>query len=379
MISFKQFLESTQITEATVNPWDVKKIEVDKAIDLLNTHCKQGLRAIKNGGMLYRGFGTRGVAAKKHDFQVIDTSNSLRTSRDYDNAYMLLMAAAKHTKDIPNRSNSLICSSSYLTALDYAGDGGVKAVIPFDGAKIAYVNYSDFNEIELNSKLMQVYGLPSRLVDITLFPFFNMILAPTKSLGDGKKKLVNKEFIDHTAIDASMSKYTPLELALFWTLVHDTDKDGLRLSFRAMKKEPNERNKYKSLIKLFFETDTSLIKAGVWKNDSVKRLFSSVIQAIQDKHIELGDTAKGFYKLMQSAPSEKRFSSFADEVINPNAMRLKVVEYGDKLPWNAECWVSGKAILISEKAMAAILRELINRDATSVHSSVRENYEYYLR
>lgn len=130
MISFKQFL-----TERKIRSWDVNIIDVKKAVTLLNANCKDGLKAISNGGLLYRGF------KHKNAVMTIDTTNGERTSRDTNNLYQVMMDTSSELKDYPKRSHSLICSTDINEAGSY---GSVMVIIPFDGTELAITNCDDF-------------------------------------------------------------------------------------------------------------------------------------------------------------------------------------------------------------------------------------------
>src|SRR4051812_3088795 len=125
MITFKDFL-----TEQMLKPWTIDKLKVDQAIELLNIHCKNGLTAIENGCLLYRG------EKKKNSipFQMIDASRGERTSKDTNNIYQLMMDNSTALANYPKRSKSLICSTSYSEARDY---GIARVIIPFDDVEIA--------------------------------------------------------------------------------------------------------------------------------------------------------------------------------------------------------------------------------------------------
>lgn len=368
MISFKQFLTKDTLTEGVVKSWTVSDTDVKSAIDMLNKYCKHGLLAIKNDGLLYRGFGSTGPASKNTNFQIIDTTNSERTSRDYDNAYMLLMSASKHMEEIPSRTNSLICSSSWLSAYDYSGKHMPKIVVPFDGTTVAYVNGSDFNEVEENGSALTSIGLTSRLTDVSLYEFFNMMLPPTKTTTQTGS---TKHFTSHVAIDAAMAKYSPLELAIFWWMSIQQNPNGITVAFKVVKSNPVEADRLADLIdSLSGISPTSLIKHGEWTTKPNKQIFDAIIQGINEKLIVLSSKTLKFYNIMKQAPADKRFTYIAEMVARPKKLGIKTVDFGNKLPWNVECWVSGKAVLISHEMMKAIVNTLHEQDPKSVHKNV---------
>ena len=135
--------EPKSLTEEIVKPWEIETIDVKRAVDLLNLHCKKGLDAITNSGLLYRGF--------KHDVAVmtINSSKGDRTSRDTNNAYQLMMDLSDSMKDYPSRSKSLICSSNLGEAAFY---GNPMIIVPYDGTEIVCSVVNDFLDNEINSQ-----------------------------------------------------------------------------------------------------------------------------------------------------------------------------------------------------------------------------------
>ena len=368
MVSFKQFLNE-RLLEAVVRKWSLEHKSVEEAISLLNTHCKQGLLAIKNGGMLWRGFGSSKIDNK--DFQFIDTSNSLRTSRDYENAYMLLMNASKHLQDYPSRSNSLICSTSWNVASGYS-NGDAVAVIPFDGAKIAYADgSSDFNEIS-GVKQFKKIGLESTIVEIEMDHFFKML---TSSAISTKTKNGNtlKEFTDHKIIDAAMTKFSPEELTILWNIAIFYSSENLKIN--ASKVNNQQAEDYEDLLRSLDEIPSDAIQNGKWRNNAQQKVFNAIRDAVLKRHITFTNELKNFYGIMRAAPTDQRFTYLASELVKPETLKLKLVDYGSLLPNNVECWVSGKAILISHRMFGRIICELYYRDPSSVHQRIYKIYE----
>ena len=131
MITFKQYL-----TEAVVKKWQTDNISMQDAIDLLNTHCKSGLMSVANGGLLFRGFNGSAVHGKK--YMLVDSSTGIRTSRDTNNAYQLMMDTSAEMTAFPSRSKSFICTTSLRRAHVFADSDpdGTMVMIPFDGTTL---------------------------------------------------------------------------------------------------------------------------------------------------------------------------------------------------------------------------------------------------
>lgn len=132
MITFKEFL-----AERVLKNWEYSDLDEAPAFKLLNTHCLSGLESIANGSVLFRG-----VHMKYGPYSLIDSSTGVRTSKDTNNFYQLMMDNSAALKEYPSRSKSFICSTSYGSAKSY-GDY-VYAVFPYDGTKIAVSSKSDF-------------------------------------------------------------------------------------------------------------------------------------------------------------------------------------------------------------------------------------------
>jgi hypothetical protein len=130
MITFKEFL-----AEKVIKKWETENLTVRKAIDILNASHKDGLRAISNGGLLFRG--NENAPDTIHS---IDPRTGIRTSRDSNNLYQLAMERSTALQDYPSRGKSLICSTSFLNANAY---GSVYVVVPEDGTELAVYEKRD--------------------------------------------------------------------------------------------------------------------------------------------------------------------------------------------------------------------------------------------
>ena len=131
MTTFKEFL-----SEKIIKKWNSKPLEIDKAINILNKHCSNGLKAIANGGILYRG-----DAKINGNFEIIDPSVGIRTSRDTNNLYQLMMDSSSALDDYPSRSKSLICHTKFEGAEFYKNP---RVIIPFDDVPIVVSSSDDF-------------------------------------------------------------------------------------------------------------------------------------------------------------------------------------------------------------------------------------------
>lgn len=346
--TFKEFLDQ-QLLEGVAKGWDVEKKSVEEAIALLNKLGKNGLQSIANGSVLWRGW-SKGVEGKQK-FAVIDTTNSLRTSRDYDNAYMLLMNASKHFKDIPSRSNSLICSTNYHDANAYSGSNAPTAVIPLDGTKVAFIPHvDDFNNVELHSKSAEKLNINGTFTGVTMNPFFKAIAVPSEVKNKYGSK--EKEFTNHAVLDAAMKKFSPIELTLIYLMTSDTEPDAIEVVAK-------NYSKWGDVVDMFFEISHKALIGGEWKLKNDKKVFDTILDGVNKGMLKFSNEAKHFYNLMKGAEEHARFSHLATSTVKPSDIGLKVVDAGGKIPQSTECWIAGKAVIISKQMMAKIMAQLI--------------------
>lgn len=297
--------EILNLNEAVVKPWRKRtlldrndsytKEEVDKVVDTLIKYCPGFLPALKNGGILYRG--NRNTTK----FTYIDSSTGVRTSRDTNNFYQLMMAASEplKTAKIPDRSKSLICSTTAHHAELY---GKVSVVFPTGKAsKIAISSTSDMLEspirytgliIPSNIHLSQFSGFLAR--------FMMSIRAHNRqSFGefDGYLKM-----LDINSYEQELSK-TPIDIII------GSASNATNGYFGQMQQK----------ITISFKKD-----------------FEPFVQ----KH------------------HKNLLTALANEVLTPETLKLATAIFGEQLPANRECWFSGKAFLVPLDMFAKVVDEV---------------------
>lgn len=145
MITFKQFLSEA----AVANKPDYKSVEVEHAIAILNTYCKNALWMLIEDRPIYRGDPDTGPhkALSKSGFAAVDTTATERKSQNTSNWYTLILDNHPDRKGFPLRSRCFIASTDKNRARDYTGWGSKShnliRVIPADDAKIGLVNQED--------------------------------------------------------------------------------------------------------------------------------------------------------------------------------------------------------------------------------------------
>jgi hypothetical protein len=323
MKTFKQFLQ-----EANVKSWSAFNVLTDDAINLLNAHCKDGLKAIASDTILYRGDDSFNA-----DFVSLDLSDMVRTSRDSNNVYQLMMDNSSALTEYPKRSNSMICATSVAIARNYQTN--VYVIVPYDNTMIAVGQEDDFPETRFKSGIFNSttlndfsYGIGGHTYS-AINPSFLFVFGIDS---------VNGKHVDIDYIDSELSKATPeemflathvgLNLASFvgCNLTTDDLPDSYRNTFEMFTTKPT-RDKLTSL--------SNLIK-GMKLTGPQSRLLN-------------------FFKEL---PKNKRFSAMANELMTPESLDLSLVKYGSDIQRNKEVWFSGKAIAIKLEIFRDIQKQL---------------------
>lgn len=139
MITFKTFLE------AEVKPIVVEPLNVDAGLlSLIRNSCSQSIWMFDNLTPIWRGDRRAGKILGEDGVSIIDTAQSKRSSENTKNWYTTILDNHPAYSDYPKRSESLICTTRWSSALGYAGsEANMIALIPFDTAKIGWVGKAD--------------------------------------------------------------------------------------------------------------------------------------------------------------------------------------------------------------------------------------------
>jgi hypothetical protein len=314
MISFKDFLAETAIVK-----WKADPVKVKKAIAYLNANCRDGLKAISTGGILFRGF----QGGMKDSYVIMDSSKAVRTSRDTNNLYQLMMEASEAFKGYPKRSNSFICTTEYNDAMRY---GSVYAMIPFDGTKIAVVDSNDIFNIHFTSDILNIDD------DISVDDLSTIMGRTLAALGI--KSETKNDFLSGSAIDAALSKFSPEQIFCVWI-----EYMGYWYDFVEEEKIPEE-------IKDKFQNG--------WKSKKVNRKLG---EFLTNNPQFLTNSGKKLYSILKNNTS-KRFTTLSTEICTPKKFDTQLKTFGERLPRNRECWFSGKCLAINLSLFADIIHAL---------------------
>lgn len=327
MITFKQF-----VTEAMLKPWVDNPVLVKEAINFLNKNCKDGLKAISNNGLIYRGFMNK-VSSKK--FLLLDSTNAERSSRDSNNVYQMLLDASIHMKEMPSRSNSFICSSDRDTAYTY---GEPYVMIPVDGTKIAVGGYYDMLLSDLNSSIFT-----GDMQDI------NLLGADMLNFLGAKKPSSIMKFENAREIRDAFDRYSSEEIVCFYDHVF-CDNKMIHALYLNLPKPLDQKQLTKKEI---------IAAANVLaKNKTTLNMFKN---------------QKIVHAAMEANPKNK-FQAFASLIMTPKSTDITVKTFGEVLPTNREVWFSGKAMAIPYDLFLKMLLEL-KKQGHPVHSAVKREWE----
>lgn len=137
-VNFKQFLLEAAVSKTP----QYVKVDAEKAIALLNAHCKNALWMLEENAPIYRG--DTQVKFPNSGFMVVDTEATERKSENTTNFYTIILDNHPDRKNFPKRSRSFIASTDKDYASGYATwPQEPYVIIPADDAKIGFVNNED--------------------------------------------------------------------------------------------------------------------------------------------------------------------------------------------------------------------------------------------
>lgn len=344
MITFKQFIGQHLLEKTLISkPWEVKKLKTKDAIEYLNNNCKDGLKAIASNGVIYRSFGKApGKAGKMLE---LDSSSSVRTSRDTNNLYQLMFDTSKSMSDVPSRSSSFICSSS-LDSVNSMSNV-IYAMVPLDGTTIAVCNDEDIFETS-----MPEYLSWKELSTVEVFgdehaDFFSCFVNKTKG-----------KFLDAGAIDTAMAKFTPAEIMV----IYDQKYESIRIA-------TFDKQIQREFEKMRMEIDFTNLK----KPEFVEQLSKFARDFIATGKYALYESQfghKDLLKMLKAGPA-KPFTTIASQIADKKKLKITTVKYGTTLPDTRECWFSGKCVAIPIDLWVDIIQQM-KKQKMPLHPNVFE-------
>lgn len=303
-----------------------EELSVEQAIEYLNKHCKDGLKAISTGGLLLRGMPNSGIKA----MAVVDTSKMLRTSKDSDNFYQLAMDTSPILKNFPKRSNSFICTTSITTASSYGSSGNIMLIIPVDGTKVAVANKPDI----FSSKIVILLkGLAS------IIRTFGYI-----------KPIKGTSFDSLAPFDKVLKSLTRAQMII---------------------------ELFKRFASYSSITSTSTLKSH-FKIEDVNNIPDEIVVKAVDELARKNlskDLKEAVLELLLAEPAE-RLQRSIDAIIKANRSNLSLVQFGEKIAKASECWVSGKAICMKLSFAKKVLAEIDRQQIVPLSKQAKQILAY---
>lgn len=183
----------TYLTEAAVGK-DLKfnAIDVEKAISLLNTHCKDALWMLEMDKAIWRGH-SDGLPSEE-PFYTFDPSKTRRKSQNTSNYYTVIFDNIPSMENFPKRSESLIASTDFRKANDYGSRLSTFVVIPYDGVKIGCVHKSDMWDTHIKFKYLDdtVRRLNANYVELGIRESWKSFLNYQEKLDSGNSNSINR-------------------------------------------------------------------------------------------------------------------------------------------------------------------------------------------
>ena len=336
MLTFKDFLRDPQLLEATLisKKWKVTDLDVKKAIDFLNKNCKDGLKAIANDGVLFRGF--KSAPANMNTMVMIDSTKALRTSRDSNNLYQLMFDTSESMADVPSRSSSFICSTSKFTASEISSN--VYAMIPVDNTMVAVSSVPDVFSVKMPAEwAWDSNYLPGVEDFCTSLEDFFLCFAKSKS---GK-------FTDSNALNSAMAKFTPEEILVIHSVIRP--ESDLEL------KNPSEEDAFMFQDLIDRITPNSVISGNAKIIANISHIAKKYIAT--GKFEKTSTNAKSLLSILRSNPS-KPFTALSNYAADKPRLKITTVKFGQKVEYDKECWFTGKCVAIPIDLFIEIAQEM---------------------
>ena len=338
MISFKQFLK-----EAVISKWTSKDVSQEQVLSIIEKDCTSFKKALANSCLIYRGF--------KMDYDsdnplisksaIIDSSSSIRTSRDSNNIYQLAMDKLLAEKGLPTRSSSFICSTNVDTARGY---GQFRVMIPFDGTKIALAPEEDFLQLEIDTEFFGRNTLDNLSENFGLWLNY---------AGEGKSK-----FMSLTEVDAALAKL-PAEESFIYAL-------ACMQNFSLLKIPAGEDEVVRDAVRdsrnLIFKTADAIRQ---------RKILSDYL-----KDNSTG-TDDGDELLSILRNSSTPFSDLIEGTFGEAASELRSVKMGDQFSDTRECWFSGKSLVLDPLTFGAVIYNLRER-GWKIHENILSMFDDFI-
>jgi hypothetical protein len=330
-ISFKTFISEETIK---LKPWEEADVEERAALEEINKHCTDALRALSTGAVLFRGI------SQQAKFRKVDPSTGLRTSRDTNNIYQLMFDSADDFSSYPKRSKSMICTNDNQLASVY---GEVHLVLPYNGTKLAIGSNVDFIRQKISAPIL---GTGNTILLMRLGKFIAHFLT-SLDIGAEAESVSSegnqKKFTSMQNIDSALSKFDPITLTVVW---NEKLSEVFAYQLFTYDSIPNE-----------IRTALYDIRHGI-KTIKPEKNVIDVITKNGFKSV----AANIFYKMMRDNPSG-RMTAITNYLFTQKRITLKLEDYSNYVDSGGvtgerEIWFSGPAILVGMDEAKKLVKSL---------------------
>lgn len=166
--TFRQFITETAVKQSP----KYTRLELQEAIEILETKCKKNLWMVHENRPFYRGDSQLhefpGFNKKIPNAYTVDTTKTQRVSTNTNNIYTEIFDNHPKMKSFPKRSRSLIASTGSHYAWGYGGSDGRFILVPYDTAKVGIVGKSDIwgiNSIEMFNRTIDELSNMNRILE----------------------------------------------------------------------------------------------------------------------------------------------------------------------------------------------------------------------
>lgn len=179
------------ITEAPVKPYAEEELTVESALSVIKEHCSQSLGMISGNKPLWRG-----MKNHKEDILNIWPETGVRKSQNTTNQYTQLLSNSPFMRGFPQRSKSIICSTSMAVSRGYGGGyNNLFAIIPYDNVEIGVCPEDDLWDTRV---VMDEFNWRGRLIDFN--DWLDSHLRLPEQFMDMKAALKNPESNTYRAV-----------------------------------------------------------------------------------------------------------------------------------------------------------------------------------
>lgn len=328
MITFKQYLQENilhtkpdrkSIKAAWASTLLQSKADLDKA---LAAHCSKNIKERK----IWRGFSDSTFKSSEAGY-ILDVSGGNRVSRSSNNAYNVIMALAPAFKDVPDRHSSISATTQLDTALGYGLNmNRVARVVPFDGTTIAWVvDANDEPAVDVLYNLTHPKFMGVKFESMNQLSMFIGVIAEYFGVSSRAEKSLDVELFRKTASELAALRIDDELAAGYVACAAFYYVAGVSQASLHPNGSPDSEQ---------------YIKWNKWRGAFPHQPLPDVVDP--DAFI-LKDDYETLFNWVSKHPDP---IMDAVNVITPEMWNIKTSTNPSDIPRGAECWFSGKSIII---------------------------------